>query len=371
MFAPGHLGELTRLVPFEMVDDALTATGRTQSRVRLLPARVVVYLLLAGCLFAELGYRQVWSKLTSGLPGPPIALPSGSALRQARQRLGPRPVRALFDLLRGPAATSASQARWRGLLLTVIDGTTPVVADSRANTSRYTKHRCANGSSGYPQLRLSALLTCGTRSVIDAVFDPVNVGELDQARALTRSLRPGMLLLADRNYAAADLLATIATTGAHLLIRGKANRRLAIIARLPDGSWLSKIGALTVRVVEARISPAGRRPVTWRCEASAGPRLRVEVRQHQTAEVAEVRAFRACGRGGGPSLKGATASSAAGSGSAANGPRRGQEWLIDDRGETVGADPGSPVPESIDAPGTAPRRLLHRHVRAVVDAVGP
>ncbi|SCG44457.1 IS4 family transposase [Micromonospora inositola] len=254
VFAPGHLGELTRLVPFEMVDDVLVATGRTQSRVRLLPARVVVYLLLAGCLFAELGYRQVWSKLTSGLRGLPIASPSGSALRQARQRLGPRPVRALFDLLRGPAATSARQVRWRGLLLTVIDGTTLVVADSPANTGRYTKHRCANGSSGYPQLRLSALLTCGTRSVIDAVFDPVTVGELDQARTLTRSLQPGMLLLADRNYAAADLLTTIAATGAHLLIRSKANRRLAMIARLPDGSWLSKIGALTVRVVEARIS---------------------------------------------------------------------------------------------------------------------
>ena len=254
VFAPGHLGELTRLVPFEMVDDVLVATGRTQSRVRLLPARVVVYLLLAGCLFAELGYRQVWSKLTSGLRGLPIASPSGSALRQARQRLGPRPVRALFDLLRGPAATSATQVRWQGLLLTVIDGTTLVVADSPANTGRYTKHRCTNGSSGYPQLRLSALLTCGTRSVIDAVFDPVSVGELDQARTLTRSLQPGMLLLADRNYAAADLLTTIAATGAHLLIRSKANRRLAMIARLPDGSWLSKIGALTVRVVEARIS---------------------------------------------------------------------------------------------------------------------
>jgi hypothetical protein len=254
VFAPGHLGELTRLVPFEMVDDVLAATGRTQSRVRLLPARVVVYLLLAGCLFAELGYRQVWSKLTSGLRGLPIASPSGSALRQARQRLGPRPVRALFDLLRGPAATSARQVRWQGLLLTVIDGTTLVVADSPPNTGRYTKHRCTNGSSGYPQLRLSALLSCGTRSVIDAVFDPVAVGELDQARTLTRSLQPGMLLLADRNYAAADLLATIAATGAHLLIRSKANRRLAMISRLPDGSWLSKIGALTVRVVEARIS---------------------------------------------------------------------------------------------------------------------
>ena len=48
-FAPGHLGELTQQVPFEMVDAVLAQTGRVQSRVRDLPARVVVYLLLAGC----------------------------------------------------------------------------------------------------------------------------------------------------------------------------------------------------------------------------------------------------------------------------------------------------------------------------------
>jgi hypothetical protein len=39
-FAPGHLGELTQLVPFEMVDDALERTGTVQARIRLLPARI-------------------------------------------------------------------------------------------------------------------------------------------------------------------------------------------------------------------------------------------------------------------------------------------------------------------------------------------
>jgi hypothetical protein len=199
VLAPGHLGELTRLVPFEMLDDVLATTRRTESRVRLLPARVVMYLLLAGCLFADLG----------------------SALRQARQRLGPQPVQALFELLRGPAATSAPEVRWRGLLLSVIDATFLSVADSAANTGRYAKQRGDHGGSGYLQLRLSALLSCGTRSIIDAVFDPVSVGESDQARHLARSLQAGMLLLADRNYAGADLITTLAATGAHLLIRCK------------------------------------------------------------------------------------------------------------------------------------------------------
>ena len=103
VFAPGHLGELTQIVPFEMVDQTLAATGTAQARIRVLPARVVVYLLLAGCLFAELGYRQVWHKLTAGLGTLPVAHPGGNALWQARARLGAGPLRWLFDLLRGPA----------------------------------------------------------------------------------------------------------------------------------------------------------------------------------------------------------------------------------------------------------------------------
>ncbi|WP_328469512.1 transposase domain-containing protein [Streptomyces sp. NBC_00448] len=39
MFAPGHIGELTRIVPFEMVDQVLAEIRAVQSRVRLVPAR--------------------------------------------------------------------------------------------------------------------------------------------------------------------------------------------------------------------------------------------------------------------------------------------------------------------------------------------
>jgi Insertion element 4 transposase N-terminal len=38
VFAPGHRGELTQIVPFEMVDAVLAECGATQRRVRKLPA---------------------------------------------------------------------------------------------------------------------------------------------------------------------------------------------------------------------------------------------------------------------------------------------------------------------------------------------
>lgn len=250
-FAPGHLGELTRIVPFEMVDHVLVETGKVQARVRDLPSRVVVYLLLAGGLFTELGYRQVWARLVAGLDGPAVAMPTSSGLAQARRRVGTAPLRALFALLAGPAAGAA---RWRGLLVCALDGTTVSVPDSPANLAAYGRQTGSHGGSGYPLLRLVAVVACGTRTVLDAVFGPIGVGETTQAPRLLRCLRPGMLLLGDRNFAVAGLVAGIAATGAQLLIRCKNGRVLPDLGALPDGSMLSRLGGVAVRVLDAEIT---------------------------------------------------------------------------------------------------------------------
>jgi hypothetical protein len=67
VFAPGHLGELTQYLPFELVDDVLEQTRTVQRRLRELPSRVGVYFLLARGMFPRLGYARVWDKLTAGL----------------------------------------------------------------------------------------------------------------------------------------------------------------------------------------------------------------------------------------------------------------------------------------------------------------
>lgn len=234
-----------------MVDDVLAETGTVQARVRDLPSRVVVYLLLAAGLFAECGYRQVWARLTTGLDGLTVATPTSSALAQARRRIGVKPLAALFTLLAGPAPASP---RWRGLLLCAIDGTTMSIPDSPANLAAYGHQTGSHGGSGYPLLRLLTVVACGTRTVIDAVFGPITIGEVSYAPRLLRCLRPGMLLLADRNFAVKDLATQIADTGADLLIRCKNNRHLPAIRRYPDGTWLAILGTITVRVIDAEIT---------------------------------------------------------------------------------------------------------------------
>ena len=267
-YAPGHLGELTQLIPFEMVDAALACTGKVQARVRDLPSRVVVYLLLAACLFPGAGYPGVWRKLTAGLAGLQAAAPTADALAQARRRAGVAPLQWLFDLLRGPAATPHGRGTWwRGLLVCAIDGTTMTAADTTANLARFTKHGGHHGGSGYPLIRVMVLAACGTRTIIDAVFGPAGTGEVTYTFQLLRSLRAGMIVLLDRNFAAAALISAIAGADADVLVRVKNGRNLPALRRYPDGSCLSLLGATRVRVIDCEITistRAGRRTGIYR-----------------------------------------------------------------------------------------------------------
>ena len=262
-FAPGHLGELTQTVPFETVDAALDETLATEKRVRDLPSRVVVYLLLAAALFPDLGYGQVWDELTSGLDGLDTADPTEGALAKARRRVGPAPLRALFDLLRGPAPRlSGKGVYWRGRLVAALDGTVLACADTAANLAVHTRGGGSHGGTGYPMVRLLALVACGTRTVVDAVFGPTCDGETTYARRLLPSVHKGMIVLMDRGFACQKLVAAIAGTGADVLVRVKNNRKLPVCRRFKDGSYLSRLGALEVRVVVCEITirtEAGRR----------------------------------------------------------------------------------------------------------------
>jgi Insertion element 4 transposase N-terminal/Transposase DDE domain len=259
-YAPGHLGELTQLIPFEMVDAALACTGKVQARVRDLPSRVVVYLLLAACLFPGAGYPGVWRKLTAGLAGLQAAAPTAGALAQARRRAGVAPLQWLFDLLRGPAATPHGRGTWwRGLLVCAIDGTTMTAADTTTNLARFTKHGGHHGGSGYPLIRVMVLAACGTRTIIDAVFGPAGTGEVTYTFQLLRSLRAGMIVLLDRNFAAAALITAIAGTEADVLVRVKNGRNLPALRRYPDGSCLSLL------------APPGSASSTARSPSAPGP----------------------------------------------------------------------------------------------------
>ena len=63
-----------------------------------------------------------------------------------------------------------------------------------------------------------------------------------------------MLVLMDRGFDGGDFLAEVAATRAQFLVRLTATRRPPVLGRLPDGSVLSLIGGVKVRIIEASVT---------------------------------------------------------------------------------------------------------------------
>jgi hypothetical protein len=234
VFAPGHLGELTRHVPFELVDAVLTETRTTERRLRELPSRVGIYFVLALGLFPQVGLREGVGQAgrRPGWPAVAVSVGQGAAGSAPPPRGGPGQgiVRGAGRAGGRPAHPGVRFGRYRTV---AFDGCTSIkVADSDRNRRWLGKMKAALGVTGYPMVELMTLVETGTRALLGAVFGPPAIGETDYARTLLPLLRKDMLVLADRGFDAGEFLTELADTGAKFLVRLRSNRRLPVVAML-------------------------------------------------------------------------------------------------------------------------------------------
>ena len=237
------LGALTRVVPRYVIDDVLAETGSVEKRSRLLPAHVVVYFVLALSLFTD-GYEEVIRKLVHGLRfartwSREWTVPTTGALSQARQRLGDKPLQALFEAVAVPVAKPGTPGAWlKQWRLMAIDGVMIDMPDTAANREVFDK---PEGTTPFPQSRTVGLAEVGSHAVVAAQIGTIRTGERALAAALTGSLTPDMLVTADRGFYSFDLWRDYRRSGAQLLWRVASGVRLPVVEVLPDGSYLSEI----------------------------------------------------------------------------------------------------------------------------------
>ena len=224
-------------------------------------------------LYSEGSYEDVLSQLTDGLSWasgwqesyPP---PPKSAIFQARARLGPKPLAALFARVAKPIGTPGMSGVWlAGRRLVAIDGSCPDVADTPVNAAFFGRPGVMKGEkSAFPQARLVALAECGTHAIFDAVVGGCTSSEVALAAQLIGRLEPGMLLLADRGFYSYGLWQVAIGTRADLLWRVKTGLRPEHIQTLEDDSWLARIrptvgdksaDPITVRVIDYTIDDGG------------------------------------------------------------------------------------------------------------------
>jgi hypothetical protein len=281
------VGVLTGVFTPELVDAAVADAGAREQRRRLLPARLVMYFVLASWLFRgrNSGYGQVMTKLADGLyhqrraagllAGQPLdpggwagagqgrrwRQPDISSLPRGRGKLGPAPARFLFEQVTGPIGDAgASEVSCCGQRVVSIDGPAPDVPDSTANDGHFGRPSNQARDGAFPQVRWLAAAESGTGSLLGASIGPYRDSEQALARDLLEQgcFGPGMLVPADRKSLSWALAREFLATGAHILWRASASFTLKPVKVLAGGTYLAELTTprksdgppLPVRVIE-------------------------------------------------------------------------------------------------------------------------
>jgi hypothetical protein len=214
------------------------------SRKRNLPKPVMVFYVIALCLFPSVGYLEVQGWLFAGLTwlnGVPFCGCAKSAFTFARTKLGSEAMRMIHKELARPLADERLRGcYWKGFHLVAIDGSTLALQDTKANAKAFGRPGNQKGKGAWPMLRFVALVEVGTHVVFEAVLAGYKSSEITLAGNLVGHLRPGMLCLADRLFPGYWLWKKAAATGCALVWRAKVSLPLEPVRVLSDGSWLAR-----------------------------------------------------------------------------------------------------------------------------------
>ena len=234
VFAPGHLGELTRQTRGSTRCWSRPAPPSGPAADAAVPSRGVFRFVWP---FPGLVRGKAWTESAGLGPGLRVSV-SGQGITELRRRIGAAPD-APCSKCRGRVAQPSTRACGSA------------VGPSRCVSHEAARHRPqpvlagqAEGLArvtGYPVVRLMTLVETGTRALLGAVFGPPSTGEIDYARALSPLLNKDMLVLTDRGFDAAKPFSpTWPAPAPSSCIRS--TRKLSVLTRLRDGSHLSRIG---------------------------------------------------------------------------------------------------------------------------------
>ena len=242
------------------IEEALALAGSVTLRKRRLPADQVVWLVVGMGLMRDMPIEHVVDRLELALPDRQDTAIARSAISQARARLGDDPLAYLFATTATKWATaSADGDRWRGLALYGMDGTTLRTPDSPENRAAFGGqiNGGGRGDSGYPQVRIVAMMALRSHILSAFKFADYATGEVTLARDLWNEVPEKSLIIVDRGFLVKKDLIYLETSGdRHWLSRAKANTKWAVREKIGRDDYL----------VEWEVNEPGL-PPTWTLRA--------------------------------------------------------------------------------------------------------
>jgi hypothetical protein len=266
--AHAHLDALQTILRLPAVQQVVAALGRSPKACPVVDDTFALLFVLALGFFPSLNYRNVVRRL---LPDDDAdRLPCRATLAACRQRLGAEPVRAVARHALRPLADEATPgAFYRGLRLLTLDGFNLAVADSPDNALLFGRHANQHGASGYPAVRVVALMEAASHATLDYELGHGSASETVLAVPLLGRLPAGCLLLWDSHFYSFDHLRRVLGRGGHVLGRLSKSVKPRLLRRLSDGSYLAEVrsghrsrfgtrGRLRLRLLPYRLADPAR-----------------------------------------------------------------------------------------------------------------
>jgi Insertion element 4 transposase N-terminal/Transposase DDE domain len=237
-----RLEKMKRHLDPAWIEEALALSGTVSLRNRRLPAEQVVWLVVGMGLMRDMPIEQVVDRLELALPDRKDTVVARSTITKARQRVGDDALAYLFATTAERWATRSADAdRWRGLALYGVDGTTLRVPDSPENRETFGGQDAGagRGESGYPQVRIVAMMALRSHILSAFRFADYSTGEVTLARDLWNEVPEKSLVIVDRNFLVKKDLIHLETSGdRHWLSRAKSNTKWAIREKLGRDDYL-------------------------------------------------------------------------------------------------------------------------------------
>jgi hypothetical protein len=233
-YVPEDFSALRQRLDPKWIEEALALAGVATIRKRRLPVDQVLWLVICMGLMRQRPIEDIVDALGIALPDERQTSVAKSSTTEARQRVGEDPLAYLFTITAAEWATrSAENDRWRGLMLYGMDGTTLRVSDSDENRAAFGGQNTHRGPSGYPQVRVIALLALRSHLMSAFRFADYGTGETTLARDIWREVPENSLTIVDRNFLVAkDLMHLECSGNRHWLTRAKKNTNYAVVEKL-------------------------------------------------------------------------------------------------------------------------------------------